>query len=294
MSDVPLTEAAAEPKALDIQHDTDPAQDHGIAKRIPHLGHAILFFAIALLATVVCVLGGFTAGHLRSAEEILQHPGLAVGSQALGYVLTLAVAAWLFPRLWQKSFLRGIEWNALAARRRWYWVVPAAVALSAAAQGALHFQPTPGQTPLDDLMRSANGAWLLTLFGVLLAPLTEEIAFRGFLLPALATAYDWLALERTPAELQRWQSSTAHSAAALLFAAVFSSLPFALMHAGQVAHAWAVLGVLFVVSLAFSYVRIATHSVACSTLMHATYNFTIFAVLFVASGGFRHLDKLSK
>ena len=61
-----------------------------------------------------------------------------------------------------------------------------------------------------------------------------------------------------------------------------------------VAHAWAVLGVLFVVSLAFSYVRIATHSVACSTLMHATYNFTIFAVLFVASGGFRHLDKLSK
>ena len=88
MSDVPLTEAAAEPKALDIQHDTDPAQDHGIAKRIPHLGHAILFFAIALLATVVCVLGGFTAGHLRSAEEILQHPGLAVGSQALGYVLT--------------------------------------------------------------------------------------------------------------------------------------------------------------------------------------------------------------
>lgn len=135
---------------------------------------------------------------------------------------------------------------------------------------------------------------MLALFGVLLAPLTEEIAFRGFLLPALATAYDWLALDRTPAGLQRWQSSTGHSAAALLFGALFSSLPFALLHAGQVAHAWAVLGVLFVVSLALSYVRIVTHSVACSTLMHATYNCTIFAVLFIASGGFRHLDKLSR
>ena len=295
MSDVPLTEVAAEPTVLDIQHDTDPAQDHGIARRIPHLGHAILFFAIALMATVVCVVGAFAAAHLHSPEEMLERPGLALGSQALGYVVTLAAAAWVFPRLWGKSFLRGIEWNALAARRRWMWVVPVAVALSAAAQGTLHFLPTtPGQSPIEDMMRTAPGAWMLALFGVLLAPLTEEIAFRGFLLPALATAYDWLALDRTPAGLQRWQSSTGHSAAALLFGALFSSLPFALLHAGQVAHAWAVLGVLFVVSLALSYVRIVTHSVACSTLMHATYNCTIFAVLFIASGGFRHLDKLSR
>jgi hypothetical protein len=46
MSNVPLSEAA-EPKALDIQHDTDPAKDHGPARRIPHLGHAILFFSLA-------------------------------------------------------------------------------------------------------------------------------------------------------------------------------------------------------------------------------------------------------
>ena len=118
MSDVPLTEVAAEPTVLDIQHDTDPAQDHGIARRIPHLGHAILFFAIALMATVVCVVGAFAAAHLHSPEEMLERPGLALGSQALGYVVTLAAAAWVFPRLWGKSFLCGIEWNALAARRR--------------------------------------------------------------------------------------------------------------------------------------------------------------------------------
>ncbi len=79
-------------------------------------------------------------------------------------------------------------------------------------------------------------------FAVLLAPLTEEIAFRGFLLPALATAYDWLALERTPAGLERWQRSSLHSASALLFSAIFSSIPFALLHADQLSHAWGVLG----------------------------------------------------
>jgi hypothetical protein len=39
-------------------------------------------------------------------------------------------------------------------------------------------------------------------------------------------------------------------------------------------------------------VRIKTHSVACSTLMHATYNFTIFAAMFLATSGFRHLELL--
>ena len=293
MSEVPLSEAVVEPKALDIQHDTDPAQDHGPARRIPHLGHAVLFFSLAAMSILLCLESVLSAAHVHAGAQTLEHPGLALAAQAMGYLLTLATAAWLFPRLWGKSFLRGIEWNALAARRWWFWVVPAAVVLSAAAQAALHFLPTPGQSPLDDLLRTRPGAWLLTLFGVLLAPLTEEVAFRGFLLPALATAYDWLALDRTPAGLQRWQSSTAHSTAALLFAAIFTSLPFALLHAGQVDHAWAILGVLFVVSLAFSYVRIKTHSVACSTLMHATYNLTIFVVLFLASGGFRHLDKLT-
>jgi len=35
---------------------------------------------------------------------------------------------------------------------------------------------------------------LITLFGTLVAPMFEEIAFRGFLLPAFAIAYDWLSL----------------------------------------------------------------------------------------------------
>jgi membrane protease YdiL (CAAX protease family) len=281
MSNLPVPEAV-EPKALDIQHDTDPAQDHGPARRIPHIGHAILFFSLAFFLVNLCALAVFSLAHIH-LDVASQHPGMALAAQALAYIITLGISFWVFPQMWEVSFLRGIHWNALAARRYWYLVIPAGILLSATAQVALHFLPEPKSTPFDSLLTNPHSAWLLVAFAVFLAPLTEEIAFRGFLLPALATAYDWLSLERTPAGLDRWLQSSIHSTSALLFAAIFSSIPFVLLHANQLSHDWGVLGVLYGVSLALSYMRIRTHSVACSVLMHATYNFSIFAVVIASS-----------
>ena len=293
MSNSPILDPAHN-EALDIQHDTDPEEDHGPAKRIPHLGHTLLFFSLIFLSvTLLAALVG-SAAHITTVQAAKEHPGLDLFAQALGYIIALLASVWLFPRLWARSFLQGIQWNVLAAHRRWFWIVPGAFVLSAAAQFSDRFLPTPPDNAIDLLMRTAHGAWMVTAFGVLIAPVTEEIAFRGFLLPALATAYDWLALERTPAGVQRWQNSAGHSRSAVIFAAIFSSVPFALLHAGQLSHAWAFVGVLYLVSLILSYVRIRTHSVACSTLMHATYNLTVFAVAFFQSGGYRHLERLNQ
>jgi membrane protease YdiL (CAAX protease family) len=290
MSNLPVPDAV-EPKALDIQHDTDPAQDHGPAKRIPHIGHAILFFSLAYFLVNLVGLAIFSIAHIHF-DAVAQHPGIALGVQALAYILTLSLSAWLFPHLWNLPFSQGIHWNGLALRRHWYWIVIGGVLLAASAQAALRFVPET-KTTLDNLMTTQRSAWLLMAFAVLLAPLTEEIGFRGFLLPAIATAYDWLALERSPAGLDRWQSSSLHSTSALIFSAIFSSIPFALLHADQLSHAWGALGVLYSVSLVLSFVRIRTHSLACSVLMHATYNFSLFAAILISTGGFRHLDKLT-
>jgi len=290
MSPLTTSEVGA-PKALDIQHDTDPARDHGPAKHIPHIGHTLLFFLIASLSLLICVPVILAMAHVHTEEQIKAHAGLAMLGQAVSYVLTLAIAWVLFPRIWERTFLQGIEWNALAPKRWWYWIMLVAAVMSGLAQFALRFVAEPKSSPLDQILRTTHGAWLMTAFGVLLAPVAEEIAFRGFLLPSLAIAYDWLALERTPAGLQKWQSSSMHSRAALIFAAIFSSIPFALMHAGQLQHAWGALGILYAVSLVLSFVRIRTNSVAASVLMHATYNFTVFAVLFIGTGGYRHMEK---
>lgn len=285
------TSEVGAPKALDIQHDPDPAQDHGPAKRIPHLGHALLFFSIAWLVLSVCLVIVLAFAHMKPEEAMKSHQGLGVLAQALAYVFTLLIAWWLFPRIWQQTFPRGLEWNWLAVRRRWYWVVLGGAAMSRLAQFSLRFVAQPKHSSLDQILRTSSGAWCVTAFGVLLAPLAEEIAFRGFLLPAFATAYDWLAMERSPAGVQRWQSSTLHSRAALIFATIFSSVPFALLHAGQLEHAWGALGILYGVSLVLSIVRVRTHSVACSVAMHAAYNLTIFTVLFIGTDGYRHMEK---
>jgi hypothetical protein len=38
---------------------------------------------------------------------------------------------------------------------------------------------------------------------------------------------------------------------------------------------------------------LAMNSVAARSVVHAAYNFTLFAGILVETGGFRHLDKLS-
>ena len=154
--------------------------------------------------------------------------------------------------------------------------------------------PVPKSIPMDDFFRTPSDVWLVTAFGTLLAPMAEEICFRGFLFPAFAIAYDWLSLPKTPAARERWHITTNLTPAALIFATILSSIFFVLLHAEQLAHAWAALAVLFVVSLVLTAVRIKTRSVASSTLVHASYNASVFLTLFIATGGYRHLERLAR
>ena len=256
------------------------------------MGHAVLFFSLAYFVLSVCALIVLSMAHPSGEDLIRQHPSVELLVQTVMYVVTLAIAYWLFPTLWKRTFGEGIQWNNLAARRYWFWVLPGGIALSLLTQFGERFITAPKDIAIEHLMQTTAGAWGVTAFGFLIAPVAEEIAFRGFLLPALAIAYDWLRLERTPAGLRRWQETSDLSLPALVFGSVFSSVAFSLLHAGQLQHAWGMVGMLFGVSLVFSYVRLRTHSVACSTMMHMVYNLTIFIQMLIATGGFRHLDQL--
>jgi membrane protease YdiL (CAAX protease family) len=154
--------------------------------------------------------------------------------------------------------------------------------------------PFPKHAPIDKMFSTQRDAWLLMSFGVLLAPLFEEMIFRGFLLPAFATAWDWCG-ERLTHHPPRPLDSNGHptwSLAAQIFSALIVSAPFALMHSAQVGAAWGPISLLYCVSLILCAVRLLTRSLAASTLVHATYNFLLFGVMLVETGGFRHLDKL--
>ena len=267
----------------------------GVPARIPHLGHALLFVSFAgltLLLTQGLLLGIVHPRHAVSLATV--SPKLVVASEAIAYITTLVISFFFFPLLWNRPFGDGIRWDFTAARRNALKLIPIGLALGFAVQAVSSLIPVPKSIPMDDFFRTPSDVWLVTAFGTLLAPLFEEICFRGFLLPAFAIAYDWLSLPRNPAAHERWKITTGLTTPALIFSAILSSIFFALLHAEQLAHAWAALFVLFCVSLVLTTVRIRTHSVACSTIVHACYNLSVFLTLFIATGGYRHLERMTR
>jgi membrane protease YdiL (CAAX protease family) len=296
MSDLSIPEPVPYPQALDIQHDTDPEQDHGVARRIPHLGHAALFFGIVAGCFFLCLLisvGIVAARHPNEPTMSSPYIHAAAIGQLLGYALAFAIAFPVFPHVWGYSFLNGIHWTWRAVRLHWWKLMLLGVAVSFIAGAAEHLVKPPKDIEILKLLDTPLAAWLTAITGALIAPVVEEIAFRGFLLPAIATAYDWLSLDRTPAALMRWRLTTGHTPAALVLSALVTSAAFAGLHGFQLHWQFGPLFILFCVSLVFCAVRIRLRSVAASVMVHVTYNSVLFCGIIVQTGFFRHLDRLT-
>jgi membrane protease YdiL (CAAX protease family) len=267
--------------------------------RIPNFGHFVVFILLGVggyLSSGLVVLAAvhrhmFGVATFKQAEEEIHY---RLGSQAAWYLITLVFCVWIFPLLWQRSFFDGLEWRASAAVRQRWRLFGAALACFGVAIIDEILLPGPTNTPIDQTFRMPGAVWLLFFFGVTLAPLIEEIAYRGFLLPALCTAYDWVVEQITGSLAPRVDANgrPRWSMPAMMVASVVSSIPFALMHGDQTAYSLGPFLLLVCVSLVLSWVRLGTRSLAASVLVHSSYNLLLFSLMFLGTGGFKHLDKM--
>ncbi len=249
------------------------------------------FFCSSLLMLAALHYHLFGASTLRQANEEIHY---RLGGQAAWYVLTLLFCVLIFPFAWRRSFFAGLQWRAAAAAGRMRRLIGAASACFIAAIVDELVMPGPTNAPIDQTFRMPGAVWLLFVFGVTLAPLIEEIAFRGLLLPALCTAYDWTREHFTglrplpPGEdgFPRW------SWGAMIFASVVVSIPFALMHGEQTAYSIGPFLLLVSISLALCWVRLAVRSLAASVVVHSSYNLLLFSLMFLGTSGFRHMDRM--
>jgi membrane protease YdiL (CAAX protease family) len=306
----------------------------------PNLGHTLLFgLLVALAGFIIGLIFQLSlmhiAPHMRESTEQMQtDPLLVIPIEALIYAIAGAACFLIFPLFWNRPFSQGIHWRAFIVRSRVRLLAGIGVATSVVVQLLSNFLPIPKELPIDKFFTHPLGVWLIAIFGVTVAPAFEELAFRGFLLPSLSSAWDWVTQRaRTPRELLggpaahpraegewrsqpvvdtalpsngevTWKSSPARRASgnedprwsisALIFSTIITSIGFAMLHGAQLAHSLAPLGVLFTVSVVLCITRLRFHSLAASTLVHSMYNATIFVMLFIGTDGFRHLDKLSK
>jgi hypothetical protein len=271
--------------------------------RHPNFADASLFLVLLIVGLLITtgLLGAALYFHwlehwfgLKSFEEAAKSTPTALGTQLLIYLIGLVGAVPFFRMIWGKGYFEGLHWHSATAYRLRYRLVGMAVACNVLAMVGNWLLPFPQHAPIDKLFSTSADAWMLACFGITIAPFFEEMIFRGFFLPAVATAWDWI-LERTTGRSPRPLDAAGNpqwSVGAMIFGSLVVSAPFALMHSAQVGQAWGPLLLLYCVSLILCGVRLTTRSLAASTLVHSAYNFMLFAVMFAQTGGFRHMDKM--
>lgn len=231
---------------------------------------------LAILAVICLFVGVFSVllvAHFWiypyiPLASVARVPLVVVAGQALGYVMVLGCMYILVTRERRRpDFFAAVHWN-------WpHNITPyllAGVALSLALQALAHLLPIPKNLPIDTFFNTPAEAWVLTIFGVTLAPLMEEMFFRGFLYPVLARGI---------------------GVTAGIFVTGFA---FALLHGSQLMFSWGPVLVIFLVGVILTMVRAHKNSVAAGFVIHVAYNGTISALMFVATDGFRHLEKLNQ
>lgn len=199
--------------------------------------------------------------------EIARIPLVLIAGQSLGYVVVLAYMYILVTRERRRpAFWAALHWN-FPANVALYVMI--GLVLSVALQLFARLLPIPKELPIDTFFRTPAEAWALGILSMTLAPLMEELFFRGFLYPVLARGIG------------------------VPMAIALTAISFALLHGAQLMFSWGPVLVIFLVGLVLTIVRARKNSVGASFLIHMAYNGTITVAMFAATDGFRHLEKLN-
>lgn len=278
---VEMTRSATDVPAEDVSAPSGSIGDDALIAPVPETPRDPAWSGMDVLRlvfiTLVALFIGIFTALLAARTWIRPHtslvslarvPLIVVAGQALAYVLVLAYMYVLVTReRGRPDFLAAIHWN---------WpkniapYIGGGVALSLSLQLLAHALPMPKNLPIDLFFRTPAEAWALTIFGITLAPLMEELFFRGFLYPVLARGIGFTA------------------------AIFITGFAFALLHGSQLMFSWGPVLVIFLVGTVLTMVRAYRDSVAAGLLVHVAYNGTLSVLMFVGTDGFRHLERLNQ
>ena len=248
----------------------EPNRDHGI-----DLVDTLLVFIAAFCALIFSGLIGtmvFYMAHYPRAldpKTIESNAFFVIPTEVGAYVIVVGFMAFLVWIRHNQGLLESVHWNMPSQR----------IALTALGGGAalgmfslvaesLLQRWIPKSLPIEEFFKNPSSGYLLAAFGVLIAPFVEELFFRGFLYPALT----------------RWTGS--------IIAIVITAAAFAALHGTQLAYSWAPLLVLFIVGSVLTVIRALRGSVATCVIVHMGYNLVLFLVIFLHTGGFRHMERV--
>jgi uncharacterized protein len=231
---------------------------------------AMAFLILGSVAAAIFIFTHRSSGmNPKVLEDTLsKNAFFIVPTQFVIYVAIIGFMALLVWGRHKTSLAEAVHWNVPAHPRVWRFALITGTALaliSDIGEVALH-RWIPDSLPITEFFKDRPSALLLGAFGILVAPLMEELLFRGFLYPALA----------------RWTGATV--------SLIITASAFTLLHGAQLGYSWAPLLLIFVVGLTLTITRMRTNSVATCVIVHMTYNFVLLLQTYIATHGFRQMQ----
>jgi uncharacterized protein len=258
------------PEPGETPPEVPPADRLPLAENPPWNGFDVLtIIGVAVISLIILPLIVVAFAHALvfpklSMSEIVQVPEVVLAVQVLIYAVVFALIFRLL-RLRTGQFWVPLQWNWPNA---WAGFLILGALLYFALMGLGQLLPIPKHLPIDRFFQNSREAAMMSVLSVTLAPFMEELFFRGLLYPVLARRFG------------------------VAFSIFLTGAAFAILHGAQLKYSWAVL-IIFIVGIVLTAVRAYTKSVGASFLVHAAYNGTLSALLFAATDGFRHLEKIS-
>lgn len=226
----------------------------------------LLFLVPAFIEPFVIVFAQKAFYPQLGFSEVARKTWVVLGPQFVWFAiiaLYLIVSAknWFHETLW-----RAIRWNW--PQQGWFSLIAIGIATLVVLQLLQHVLPVPKKSPFDDFFHRPSDAYAFAILAIGFGPFMEELFFRGFLYPVLARRFGFI------------------------MAVLLTALPFACIHIIEY-KAWAPVLIVFLVGVVLTVVRAKRQSVASSFIVHSIYNGIPVLATIIASGGYRHLEKLT-
>ena len=237
-----------------------PVQEAGPPERVPFWGYTDLLIFAGL--AIPCMLAGF--GLVKGVMWLLRlHPSVGtwalLAEQFAGYGFLFGVLALLFRTQYDRPFWKSLGWvppGIPLYRIAWCGV---GLALGLGIVGKLIRLPMV-DNPLTKLLKDPTSLILIAVFGSIVAPVCEELMFRGFLQPLLVRSLG-------------------------AFAGVLAAaLPFGLLHYQEYGNSWRHVVLITLSGVAFGWMRQATGSTKAAAGLHGAFNGFQFVALIAAKG----------
>lgn len=214
-----------------------------------------LVFASIALIVLVCGVLAFAVPALRDDPTPLLLP-----MQLVVYLFVYICFFLVFKFRYHKPVFRSLGWRATTVHPVALVVSGAALAIALSVLAKVIHTPEV-KSPIDAITKTPLSLAIFSVMAVTIAPLFEELFFRGFIQPLLSRTFGVVA-------------------GVALTAALFGAL-----HAPEYSWAWQYALAVSIAGAVFGWVRARTQSIVPGTIMHGSYNLVFIVGLILMKYG---------